>query len=371
VQILFIGILILGLIYLCYALLCIYLWHTNSQQQEEPPSTQLDLSVIIIARNEAENIRTTLESIRVSNYPEDRYEVILMDDHSEDKTIEIAESLDWDNLRVLSLKNYDLLTLGYAHKRAALYYAVAEARMPYILQMDADCICLQSHLQHADVVVGPIDISRADQTFLELWQTYESIGTMVSTFIGHHLGLWFSGASANMAYSKKVYEVYMSGHQHDLASGDDIFMIQDAIKRKKRVSFVRDNRALVTTKPVQTLKDLYQQRLRWASKTKYYTSTGLKLFMTFMAAFHLLLIVGSIVAIVFWSSSFVYLLLLALLCKWLGDWIILGGTASFYGHVYHILLSPFMSLCHTTYVTVISISGFLFRDYVWKGRNVR
>lgn len=360
-----------------YACLAAYYWHKESDALQSDAHL-LPLSIIILARNEEENIEDALNSIRACDYPEDHFEIILMDDHSDDRTIERAESLGWSSLKILQLKDFDLGRWGHAYKKAALYYAVQSARHAHVLQMDADCTCsknwmkqMQRQLHTSMVAVGPIDISDHSKGFLETWQTYESIGTMVSTFLGHRLDLWYSGASANMGYHKEVYNNYIANHEPRQASGDDVFMLEHATSHKRKISFVKSKDAVVKTAPVHSLGALYRQRMRWASKTTSYESSGLKIFMVAMASYHILLVVSLIYVILTLGTGGSILILGAFTCKWLGDLLIIGPSASFFGHKYNPIISPIMSLAHAIYVCVISITATFKKDYKWKDRQVK
>ena len=50
------------------------------------------VSIIVAARNEEKNIGICLESLLKQNYPVDKYEIIVVDDHSEDDTSTICTS---------------------------------------------------------------------------------------------------------------------------------------------------------------------------------------------------------------------------------------------------------------------------------------
>ncbi len=60
------------------------------------------VSIIIPFRNEEQNILANLKSIESQNYPIEKYEVIYVDDFSEDRSFEIlSNNITKDNIRVL------------------------------------------------------------------------------------------------------------------------------------------------------------------------------------------------------------------------------------------------------------------------------
>ncbi len=58
----------------------------------EKVSTKNYYSILIAARNEEENIRSCIDDLLAQNFPEDRFEIIVIDDFSEDATAEIVKS---------------------------------------------------------------------------------------------------------------------------------------------------------------------------------------------------------------------------------------------------------------------------------------
>ena len=58
------------------------------------------ISIIISARNEEQNITHCLQSILVQTYPADLFEIIVVDDHSTDNTVQIVKSFDKINCSI-------------------------------------------------------------------------------------------------------------------------------------------------------------------------------------------------------------------------------------------------------------------------------
>ena len=114
------------------------------------------ISIIIPFRNEEANILASLKSIESQFYPEEKYEVIYVDDFSEDNSLELLKNnIKKNNIRVLSVPN-DFST--NAHKKRAVRYGIENAKGNIIVTTDADCVhdeeWLKSLLQSFDSVTG-------------------------------------------------------------------------------------------------------------------------------------------------------------------------------------------------------------------------
>jgi cellulose synthase/poly-beta-1,6-N-acetylglucosamine synthase-like glycosyltransferase len=93
---------------------------------EELPS----VSVIIPAYNEQKSIARTIESIIASDYPKDKFEIIVIDDGSKDKTLEIAKKYKSKLVKVFTKEN--------GGKGTALNLALKKCKGDIIFSMDAD-----------------------------------------------------------------------------------------------------------------------------------------------------------------------------------------------------------------------------------------
>ncbi|RYX88602.1 glycosyltransferase, partial [bacterium] len=96
---------ILIILFLLYAALIIFYWRNWNAIPEftlGPEPSFIRLSVIIPARNEEENIAALLEALERQTYPRDLFEVIVIDDHSTDRTADITSR--FKNVRLLQLK---------------------------------------------------------------------------------------------------------------------------------------------------------------------------------------------------------------------------------------------------------------------------
>ena len=96
-----------------------------------------NVSIIVCARNEENNIRRCLDSLRRLDYPREKCEIILVDDESQDNTLKIMnEYAERDGtFRVLSSENepHDLIA-----KQRPLNLGIRESKGEIILITDAD-----------------------------------------------------------------------------------------------------------------------------------------------------------------------------------------------------------------------------------------
>ena len=96
---------IIILLFVLYSLLIIYYWLSWKAIPVfvPPPSTpRAMISVVVPARNEAENIGDLLNALKHQDYPASQFEIIVVDDHSTDKTADIVKQ--YDNVILISLK---------------------------------------------------------------------------------------------------------------------------------------------------------------------------------------------------------------------------------------------------------------------------
>jgi len=95
------------------------------------------VSVLIPARNEERNIRECVESLLIQNYK--KFEVIVLNDNSEDRTGEILEELKnkYEDLKIIHGKT---LPEGWTGKNYACHQLYQASRGDYLLFTDADTV---------------------------------------------------------------------------------------------------------------------------------------------------------------------------------------------------------------------------------------
>ena len=323
-------------------------------------------TIIVPFRNEAENIPVLLESLSNLNYPNNLFEVILVDDESEER-IQIADY----RLQITVIKN---IRVSNSPKKDAISTAMKIVKTDWIISTDADCVVnenwlltLDNYIQNHEVsmIAGAVTYD-CENSFLHYFQQLDLVSLQGATIGSFGLGKGFMCNGANFAYTKAMFETLNGFEGNDtIASGDDVFLLQKAIARfAEKVHYLKSENNIIRTKPLSDWKSLFYQRVRWASKTgSYQSSFGKELgIVVFVGNLSLVLGFGLWVLgyLAFQNLIFFFLL------KFIVDTILLYKTNRYLSKArmrYLILSSvlyPFFS------VTVALYS--LFGKYEWKGR---
>lgn len=235
---------------------------------------KLKISIILAVKNEEKNIRDILDSIVQQSYPQEQYELIIVDDHSEDNSCEIIKDYckEYRNFKL-----YHLSWQEYGKKRALLK-GIQCANGELIITTDADCIVPVDwlaiindfYIQHTpDLILGSVVIQDSKSVFSRL-QTLELLGLIGAGAGTAGIKHPILCNAANMAFKKNVFNELQDPLNIKYISGDDIFLLLNMKKNKKKIMFLKSLKSTVYTKAAPTLKTFFAQRLRWTSKSRGY-----------------------------------------------------------------------------------------------------
>lgn len=343
---------------------------------------QTVISVLIPARNEQDNILHCLDAIINGNYPQTLFEIIVIDDHSDDKTPQYV--LDFaamhSNIRLIELKNYVKLAENQPFKKRAIEAAIGEAKGELIVTTDADCLAQPNWLNllaeyyektGKQFIAAPVNFHE-EKTYFERFQSLDYIGMMGVTGAGVEGKFTNMCNGANLAYQKKLfYEVGgFKGIDH-VASGDDMLLMQKIARfYPNSLGFLKNPEATVYTKAKATIADFLSQRLRWASKSSSYTEffTVFQLATVFVFCWNILI---SLCLSIFYDTSFIPIFVLQFAVKTIADYFFLNMMSRFFNRPD--LMRPFLTpqYIHILYIIVVGSLANFKKTYTWKGRKVR
>ena len=338
------------------------------------------ISVLIPARNEEDYILNCLQSILKGNYPPHLFEIIVIDDHSEDMTPQYVRNLGHPNVHLIELKNYVKLGENQPFKKRAIEAAIGEAKGDLIVTTDADCIAPKQWLtliaafyetEGKRFIAAPVNFHEEESLF-EQFQSLDYIGMMGITGAGVQGNFSHICNGANLAYEKKLfYEVGGFKDIDHVASGDDMLLMQKVARfYPKSLGFLKNAEATVLTKAKPTLKDFLSQRMRWASKSSSYTEvfTVFQLVVVFLFCCNFLF---SLVATTFWDVQFIFIFILQVIIKFLFDYIFLNIMTLFFNRKDLMRIFLPAQFMHIIYIIYVGFSSNFKKKYIWKGRSVK
>lgn len=342
-------------------------------KKEQP---QIGFSIVIPFRNEAENLPVLLNSLNHLDYPCSLFEVLLVDDDSEDNSCQIIEAFRKEaSIQIRLLQNE---TISLSPKKDAITTGIKEAQYPWILTTDADCkvpklwlksfdIFIQEH--NTEMVCGPINYIDS-QSFLQRFQQLELFSLISATIGGFGLKKPFLCNGANLCYSKKLFqELDGFNGNSQIASGDDMFLLEKALKHNsEKVMLLKSHDAIVLTKSAPNLRLLIQQRVRWASKSSHYKNSFGKLVGLIILSMNTLLV--CLVLLSCFKLSDPMLLLYCFMVKFYLDFWLIIKASIFLDSRKPLISYIFSSFLYPILSVTIAVNS-VFSSYEWKGRRFR
>jgi len=246
------GMLFLFLIFIVSVFIISRFFHGKSKNFEP------NVSIIIPAYNEEDNIGECIKSIYNSKYPKNKAEIIVIDDGSTDNTLKILQKY----------KNLKILQQNHLGKVEALNLGVQTSSFEFVLTVDADTTldkdCIKELLRpFADRNVGATTGNNNVKNKKSLIATFQNIEYHFSNLIRNSFstvfnnGIWFSGSLA--CYRKKALEKIGYFKKDTLAEDQDTALEI----RKSGYKTINCSKAIGYTIVPHNIKDLYKQRSRW------------------------------------------------------------------------------------------------------------
>lgn len=360
------------ILYLALVIALLIGW-VRIRRQPMPPRTANppSVSVVVAFRNEAPNLTRLISELGASAFPPNRFEVILVDDHSEDDSVDVAKQAmaAYGNVKLFQLP------ADQQGKKSALRLGIQHARFDVIATTDADCTlsknwltCLASYFEESQtqVLLGPVKLSDNGSFFGQL-QVLEFVSVAGTTAATAGLGHPVMANGANFAFRKGVYNE-VGGYEDNMAvpSGDDEFLMRKIFSRYPQgVRYLNYYEAAVSTPPQPDLVSFLHQRMRWAGKWRHnpdWIARSLAAFILAAQCSFLALLVLNLQAPE--GTSFVVVM------KILAEGIFIAWTCRFLDRPFHAGAFLVIQLLYPLYVFVVGV-GSLFGGYQWKGRQHR
>lgn len=369
--------LLISLFYATLILLYRISWNKISESKEVNYNDTV--SVVVACRNEEQNIKNLIKDIMNQNFEKYRFQMIIVDDHSEDKTLEILykESEKWTNLHIVSIHDDE------TGKKNAIRKGVGIANGDVILCTDADCRIKENWIKtmlsnftnnHIKFVAGPVNYS-SENNFLNKFQSLELISLVSSGAAAIQRKKSTICNGANLAFRKKEYNEIPMDVFHDFST-DDVSLLHYFKKHyKDGILFSKILDSIVETSSNTDMISQFQQKLRWISNSK-----NIRDWQSIYVA-SVVFLINSLISIllvlslwsVFYDFDEMYIslinLFIVLFIKYVTDYLFLKQVLDFFRRKNLLIyLLPF-EIINAIYTVVIVPLSFISSPK-WKGRKI-
>jgi len=339
-----------------------------SRQKKVTPKN-IAVSVIICAKNEAENLKRFLPSIIEQDYP--NFEIVLINDSSKDETLDVIHHFSklHNNIKVVDVKSIEAF---WGNKKYALTLGIKAAKNDFLLFTDADCKPvskywikkMSAHFSNTkSIVLGYGAYSKIKRSLLNKLVRFETLVTAINYFSFAMIGLPYMGVGRNLAYTKKEFFDANGFVNHiKVRSGDDdLFVNQIATKNNTTICFSIGS--FTESIPKTTFKTWFKQKRRHVSTATHYKMKH-KVLLTLLYISNVLF---WLLAIILFATLFNWQLVLGLfIFRIVLQYTILGVSSKKLGETDLLVFLPFLEIFLIIAQLTIFINNLISKPNHWK-----
>ena len=332
-------------------------------------SHNIGLSVIICAKNEAENLKQNLPKILSQDYFD--FEIVLINDSSSDDTLEVIEHFaeEHKNIKVVDVKSIEQF---WGNKKYALTLGIKASRNEFLIFTDADCEPISNQWlkemssqfsNEKSIVLGFGGYKKINYSFLNMLIRFETLMTAVQYFSYANIGLPYMGVGRNLAYRKELFfnKGGFMNHMSIKSGDDDLFVNQNGNKQNTNICFARNSFTL--SEPKRNLKDWILQKRRHISASNYYKPIHKFLLGLFYCSQLMFWLLGIVLLV----NLFNWKIVLGLFCfRILLQWIAIGKSAHNLNSKDLIVLTPFLDIFLISFQLFIFSANLISKPKHWK-----
>ncbi len=233
------------------------------------------VSIVIPAKNEAKNIVNILNNLSQQTYPEDLFEVIVVDDKSQDYTATIVNDFmgNISNLQLLSTAGIES---SLRYKKHPLNLGIRKSQGEILLLTDADCTVssnwiaamVSSFTENVGMVIGYSEASPV-RTITQKLEALDFLMLLSAARGSAALGDPYACTGQNLAYRRQAFDAVEGFSAFASQVGGDDTLLMQQIKRQTswEIVFSPDPDSFVKSTPQETAWGFITQRIRWATDT--------------------------------------------------------------------------------------------------------
>ena len=332
------------------------------------------VSIIVSAKNEENNVKQLLNSLSKQNYPEEKYEIIIANDKSTDNTLQqlLHYQSTINNLKII---NIEKIPSNWGSKKWAINKCINDSNGNIILQTDADCLHGENWIfemaqpfQNYNIgfVSGPSYLGNKS-SFWNLILKLESISQESFTYANSKKNLYISCTARNIAFRKSIFNE-IDGYKgiHHIESGDDDLLLHKiATQTNCNIEYIANQKSVVKSDSPSTIKNLYLQRLRYASKGMLYYKLTTPREVKIILPFIMIANFAAIIAIINFINYQSYFWIIPFLFKGLADIILINKYMESIKGNFQFLYFLILMVIHPFYIVIFGTIA-PFTKVQWK-----
>lgn len=351
-------------------------WYRIPVNPETGDSNSLPgVTVVIPVRNEEKNIEALVRSLDALQYPKEKLEIILVNDASEDRTVELLQvnTAGKSNFKWFTLE--EPVNFQGSYKKRALTAAIETAEFSIIVTTDADC---QFHPEWLSSFIGAMQTNKLvmacgpvayhQQGFLSPTLDIELASLVAVGAVSLHRGFPNMCNGANLAFSKAAFK-QVEGYRgyEQVVSGDDEFLLYKIFSQYPHgVGFIKHSHSIVRTNPPESWKEFVNQRIRWSGKWKAHKSKTTRALALYVFLFHLAFMASLVMTVSGWYSWQIFTA--QLVVKTLMEYLFVHPVLDFLGKRIGLPWFFFMQLLYSFYTIFVGVA-VQFAAFNWKNRK--
>jgi len=233
------------------------------------------VSLIVCAKNEAENLKKNIPLWLEQDYP--NFELILTNDASIDDTLLIIQEFaEIDSrIQIVDVENNEAF---WASKKYALTLGIKRAKNKRMVFTDADCRpaskqwlrSMASNFSKQKQLILGYGAYEKKPGLLNKLIRYETLLTAVQYFSFAKAGIPYMGVGRNLAYTSQLYYNTNGFMSHiKVASGDDDLFVNEAATAKN-TTICFEEAAFTYSEPKKSWNTWILQKKRHISTARFY-----------------------------------------------------------------------------------------------------
>lgn len=328
------------------------------------------VSVIICARNEAQNLQNNLPHILKQDYQ--NYEVIVVNDGSTDKTEEILSEYKklYQNFRFISISQEEKSGAG---KKYILTKGIHEAKNEIVLLTDSDCVPsskywiqnMQSHFNDGKSIAIGYSPYKDKKSLLNLFIRYETFYTALQYLSLALNRSPYMGVGRNLAYRKSLFIKNNGFESHkNISSGDDDLFVNETADSENTVIEIRPD-SFIISEPKNDFRSWFAQKKRHITTGSHYKENH-KLILGLLFLSHCLfyysfitLLIMNVFKIEFILGIFAIRIIIQLSIFKLVMSKLKENTIIW-------VFSPLLDFLYLSYLLILMISNLFIKQVAWK-----